>query len=312
MKKILFINTGGTIASVPGKNGLAPGTGGIDPVSLIPDLAEICEAETLSLFELDSTDIRPSHWLALSRAIRKRYERYDGFVIAHGTDTIAYTAAGLSHLIENSVKPVVLTGSQIPACREGSDAPENLRDAFFYAACDMAFGVHVVFAGHVIGGTRARKIRTNSADSIVSVNAPDDAFFKDDFLVVRQNAAGCPGNARERENIRTVFRDRVNENIWLVKLFPGISRDFLEYAYTRSDGLVLETFGCGGIPEYTMFEEIVRTAKKQTPVTVCTQVLYEGTDLQRYDVGRRLLSLPNITEGGKMTAEAAYAAMVCR
>ncbi len=301
MKKILFINTGGTIASVPGGNGLSPLSSGIDPVCQIPELNDICSVRSISLFSLDSTDIRPSHWLEISSAIKSAYEQYDGFVIAHGTDTMAYTAAGLSVLIENSRKPVVLTGSQIPAYCEDSDARKNLIMAFTYAASDKAFGVHVVFAGHVINGTRVRKVRTNSADSMESINAPDDAYFKDGVLHVNVFPDSCPD--------RTVFRNHLNENICIVKLYPGIDRGFLEYAYDHYDGMVLETFGCGGIPVYAMFGDIVRSSARRIPVVICTQVMYEGTDLQRYEVGRRLLELPNIIEGSDMTSEAAFAGL---
>ena len=304
MTNILLINTGGTIASVPGPDGLAPGT---EPgcLSFNLPLGSGPSGDSLDLFALDSTDIRPAHWLAIADVIRENYGRYDGFVITHGTDTLSFTAAGLSALIENSRKPVVLTGAQLPAFRKDSDGPGNVRDAYTYASSPEAFGVHVVFAGHVIDGMRVRKIKTNSFECMVSVNAPDDAYFKNGGLFI--NKGRSDSKQTDSDSDQTVFHRSVNENICILRLYPGICREIVEYAYNTSDGLVLETFGCGGIPEYVHFEEIVRHAKQTIPVIICTQVMYEGTDLARYEVGQRLLSLPGIREGGLMTAEAAYA-----
>jgi len=308
LKNILLINTGGTIASVPGPSGLSPSK------------ISIQDGDSVDLLSLDSTDIGPSQWLVIAGAVREHYERYDGFVITHGTDTLSFTAAGLSAIIENSPKPIVLTGSQIPAYREDSDAPENVRDAFTYASSPDAFGVHVVFAGHVIDGMCVRKIRSNSRESMTGVNVPDDAFFRDGELVVNKTARDAGYGIRTDchpdcgpDHItgrKTVFHDRLNENVCILRLYPGIRKEFLEYAYSRYDGLILETFGCGGIPGYVCFDEIVQNAARTIPVVVCTQVLYEGTDLKRYEVGQRLLALPGVREAGLMTAEAAYARLM--
>ena len=115
MKKILMIATGGTIASEMTPSGLAPELNPQQLLSFIPRIAEVCEVECLQLYSLDSTNIRPQHWLGIAQAVRENYDQYDGFVISHGTDTMAYTAAALSYLIQNSPKPIVLTGAQKPS-----------------------------------------------------------------------------------------------------------------------------------------------------------------------------------------------------
>lgn len=128
-KRILFIGTGGTIASEMSDEGLLPGVGASALLGYVPDVAELCEAESVQLFELDSTNIGPDEWLEMARTVRRNYSRFDGFVISHGTDTMAYTAAALSYLIQRSPKPIILTGAQKPIGFDTTDSRQNLRDA---------------------------------------------------------------------------------------------------------------------------------------------------------------------------------------
>lgn len=129
-KRILFIGTGGTVASDLTKGALSPSLGASELLRLVPDVSKICDIEAEQLFALDSTDIMPEHWLALAALIHEKYDMFDGFVIAHGTDTLAYTASALSYLIQNSRKPVVITGAQKPIGFETTDSKQNLSDAF--------------------------------------------------------------------------------------------------------------------------------------------------------------------------------------
>ena len=156
MKKILLITTGGTIASIQTGNGLIPGLSGEQLLEFIPKLKDMCEIDVKSLFDVDSTNIYFKHWLKLANVIKEEYDKYDGFVICHGTDTMSYTASALSYLIQNSKKPVILTGSQKPINLDISDAKTNLLDSFTYA-CDInSKGAVLIFNGNVILGTRAR------------------------------------------------------------------------------------------------------------------------------------------------------------
>ena len=172
MKHILMIGTGGTIASEMSPDGLTPEISSEQLLAAVPRIGELCKVDCLQLYSLDSTSLRPAHWQGLARAIRERYDDYDGFVVSHGTDTMAYTAAALSYLIQGSPKPIVLTGAQKPIWFDGTDSKRNLTDAFLYA-CRGCGGVQIVFNGKVILGTRARKTFSKSFQAFSSVNFPD-------------------------------------------------------------------------------------------------------------------------------------------
>ena len=240
MKNILMIGTGGTIASGQTAEGLAPE---LDPSRLLQDtprVAQLCRVDCLQLYSLDSTNIRPCHWLGLARAIRERYDQYDGFVISHGTDTMAYTAAALSYLVQGSAKPIVLTGAQKPIWFDGTDSKRNLTDAFLYA-CRGCGGVQIVFNGKVILGTRARKTFSKSFQAFSSVNYPDLAVLQDERLLQYIRTESLP---------RPVFYDKLCENVGLLKLIPGTRRELVDFMMERYDGIVVESFGVGGLPEY--------------------------------------------------------------
>ena len=160
MKKILLITTGGTIASIATEKGLIPGLTGKQLLENVPSIYNMCEVDVLTLFSIDSTNVYYKHWLKIASTIKENYEKYDGFVICHGTDTMSYTASALSYLIQNSKKPIVITGSQKPINLDISDAKTNLLDSFTYACDDDAKGVVLIFNGNVILGSRARKVRT--------------------------------------------------------------------------------------------------------------------------------------------------------
>ena len=168
MKKILLLGTGGTIACKRTPDGLKPVITSEEILTYVPDSRHYCEIDSIQILNIDSTNIQPSHWLAVSKAIEEHYEEYDGFVITHGTDTMAYTAAALSYLIQNSPKPIVITGAQRPINLDITDAKTNLSDSFYYACDDASQGVQIVFDGKVIAGTRAKKVRTKSYNAFSS------------------------------------------------------------------------------------------------------------------------------------------------
>ena len=171
MKNILLIGTGGTIASEVTESGLAPELTTEQLLAHIPAISGICAVDCVQLLNLDSTNIAPEHWLWMARCIRENYGRYDGFVLTHGTDTMAYTAAALSYLVQGSPKPIVLTGAQKPIGFDSTDSKINLTDAFRCAAEDMP-GISIVFNHKVILGTRARKTRSKSFQAFSSINYP--------------------------------------------------------------------------------------------------------------------------------------------
>ena len=184
MKKILLLATGGTIASRPtAAGGLAPAITSEELLACVPELADLCEVSAVQVFNLDSTNVGPAQWQSIVRCIKENYDACDGFVIAHGTDTMAYTAAALSYMVQNSAKPVVLTGSQKSIYNRDTDARNNLYRAFVYAVSDGAWGVQLVFDNKVILGTRARKTRTRSFNAFSSIDYPETAVVRETRLV---------------------------------------------------------------------------------------------------------------------------------
>ena len=178
-KRILLLATGGTIASRKSDNGLKPQITPEELIEYIPQVKEICDVEAVQLLNLDSTNMEPSHWKLMVHAIWEHYDDFDGFVIAHGTDTMAYTAAALSYMVQNTKKPIVITGAQKPIDLEITDAKSNLIDSFLYAADDRSQGVQIVFDGKVIAGTRAKKVRSKSYNAFSSIDYPSLAVIQD-------------------------------------------------------------------------------------------------------------------------------------
>ena len=297
MKKILMIGTGGTIASDVTPTGLSPE---LDPERLlkfIPNIHKYCEVDCVQCYNLDSTNIRPKHWVGLAETIRKNYDVYDGFVISHGTDTMAYTAAALSYLIQNSPKPIVITGAQKPIWFDSTDSKRNLTDAFLYA-CHGSGGVVIVFNGKVILGTRARKTYSKSFQAFSSVNYPILAVVQDDKLLQYIHADSGESSP--------VFYDSLNASVGLLKLFPGMRSDVVDYMLEHHDGLIIESFGVGGLPEYSDFYDSVRRGAEAGKIIVMTtQVPNEGSDLSVYVVGGHLKSTVRILEAHDMTTESA-------
>ena len=219
MKKILMIGTGGTIASEMTPEGLTPELSTHQLLAYLPRIAQLCHVDCIQLCSLDSTSIHPAHWLGTAQAIREHYDDYDGFVISHGTDTMAYTAAALSYLVQDSPKPIILTGAQKPIWFDGTDSKRNLTDAFLYA-CRGCGGVQIVFNGRVILGTRARKTYSKSFRAFSSVNYPDLAVVQDEHLLQYIRCDSRP---------RPLFYDRLDPHVGLLKLIPGTEDALAEF-----------------------------------------------------------------------------------
>lgn len=302
-KRILLIGTGGTIASEMGENGLSPELTSKQLLRYIPGISDICRVDCVQVFSLDSTNIQPSHWVRIVDTIRENYGSYDGFVISHGTDTMAYTAAAISYLIQGSPKPIVLTGAQKPIGFETTDSKQNLRDAFTVAASDMA-GVMLVFNGKVILGTRARKTRSKSFEAFSSINYPVLALVRDGRLI-----RYIQPEYREKP----LFYDRVNSAVALMKLIPGADCAVAAYLLDRNDALIIESFGVGGLPTYTAgdyYATVKAGLEAGKTVVMTTQVENEGSDLSVYRVGSTLKRNLPILEAYDMTTEAVTAKLM--
>ena len=301
MKKVLLLTTGGTIASQGGEEGLTPSMASAELLRYMADLRQYYEIETLDLLNLDSSNIQAEEWQIIARAVYHALDRFDGVVITHGTDTMAYTAAMLSYMLQNLKKPVVLTGSQVPIDSLLTDARNNLYLAF--AAVDSGIpGVTVAFNRKIIGGCRAVKVRTMGFEAFESVNAPH-------LAEIYSNGMRC-----YREFIRepdhcapTLLKDSVCQDVFLLKLVPGTRPeifDMLSAMHYR--GIVIETFGLGGLHfvRRNLLPKLKMLTENGISAVACSQCLYEPSDFSVYEVGRRLLDC-GIIPGQDMTTEAA-------
>lgn len=275
-KKILLIGTGGTISCLETENGLTPALSAQKLLSMINAEADV---EVEQMFELDSTDMTPRCWEKIARYIHSRYDAFDGFVITHGTDTMAYGAAALSCLIQNADKPIIFTGSMLTLKAENSDVLKNLSDALFCASNKDFFGVRLVFKDMVYDG------RSVSKCSSTRLNA-----FQD------QNGEFLPDLTISASGPR--FYERLSDNVFYVKLIPGQKL----YVPENTKALILESYGAGGIPAYLM-ETVKELASAGVYIIIGTQCAFGGTNLAKYKVGRSALNAFPIIETGMYTAE---------
>jgi len=231
--------------------------------------------------------------------VQENYDRYDGFVITHGTDTMGYTAAALSYMIQKSPKPVVLTGSQKSIYNRDTDARNNLWRAVAYACHPDAWGVQIVFDNQVILGTRARKTRTKSFNAFSSIDYPETAMFRDRRLIQFLQ--------RPAEYTHAVFSTALDPNVFVLRLVPGMRADIIPLLEGRYRALVLESFGVGGLPggdDGAMFAAVRDWCGAGHLAVFTTQVPHEGSDLAVYEVGRAAKALPGVLEAHDMTPEA--------
>ena len=239
MKKILMIGTGGTIASEMTPEGLTPELNTHQLLAYLPRIAQLCHVDCIQLYSLDSTSIHPTHWLGTAQAIREHYDDYDGFVISHGTDTMAYTAAALSYLIQGARKPIILTGAQKPISFDSTDSKVNLTDAFLCACSDTLHGVMIVFNGKVIQGTRACKTRTKSYEAFSSINYPYLAVLQDGCILQYIENACLP---------EPVFYDTLDERVALLKLIPGARAELAGWMLRHNDAASRRMTGMTSCP----------------------------------------------------------------
>lgn len=319
LPRILIVATGGTIASAETPDGLAPQLTGEQLAGYVPQATQHARIDIVQPMNIDSTNMRPVDWQAIGDAILARYEDYDGFVVLHGTDTMAYTAAALSYLIQASPRPIVLTGSQQPMASPFTDARLNLYQSVLYAADPASRDVSVVFGGKVIAGTRARKQRTMSFNAFTSVNYPELALIRNDRIIRTAPAdtgesAGAGGsvaagagekNVSGEKGAPRVYHD-LDPRVFVLKLTPGVTPETFELLQGHYEAIILETFGIGGIPD-SLRDAIFGWVDSGRTLVVTTQVPEEGLDLGVYEVGRAFAEHPGILKGDDMTSEALVA-----
>ena len=283
MKRILMLGTGGTIACVSSADGLVPALDGPAMIRLVPELEEVCAIETKQILNLDSSNLSPEHWQIIAKAIAANYENYDGFVITHGTDTMAYTAAALSQMLHNCQKPVVLTGAQLPIQAEGSDAPNNIYHAFLAATSPLK-GVAIVFGDLVIHGAHAKKLYTQNFNGFASINREPLATISHNHLFWQKGVLQGGGYGEGEFSINT----QLETKIAVVKIIPGATPDILDYYVKKGyKGLIIEGFGAGGVPngDNNWLPKLEQVLKQGLQVVCTTQCLYDGVHLDTYPMG---------------------------
>lgn len=294
-----MLSTGGTLASQEGEDGLAPGLNGKEILNRISGLTAGFCVDHQELFMMDSSNMQPEEWSRMAQVIYEKRLDYDGIVVLHGTDTLAYTASALSFALQQIEVPVVLTGSQVSIEDPIADATENCRAALHMAASGCP-GIFVAFNRKIIRGTRASKVRTRSFDAFESIDDPYAARINSSGLVINPLIPRQPeGTCRLQAKFCT--------DVFLLKLFPGISPDIfpvLEQMGCR--GVYVEAFGIGGMPfqRRNLTQAIGQATGKGMVVAVGSQCLYEGSDFTVYEVGRQALE-NGVIGTENMTTEAA-------
>ena len=307
MKKILLLATGGTLAARDSENGLVPSMMADEILHHVPEIKGFCEVSAKQILNIDSSNIQPEDWLLISRTIKTHYETYDGFVITHGTDTMAYTACALSYLIQNPAKPIVLTGAQKPIDQKNSDAIQNIFDAFWFSVHPENSGVYLVFDERAIVGTRASKVRSKSCDAFESINYPEAAHIHYPKTAIASHSLNIGLYRKMLKKQEVKYYDQLNSSVFLLKLIPGIEPEILEYVGQRYDAVVIESYGMGGLPfadRRNFLKQVERLANQGKIVAVATQVKSEGSDLSVYEVGMKALQSVPLLQSMDMTVEA--------
>ena len=296
-KKILLLTTGGTIASLPGGEGLEPQRSDVMEREL-EQLRTYYEITVRDIMCLDSSNIRPEEWQTIARVIFESRIGFDGIVVSHGTDTMAYTASAVTYMLPNIDLPVVFTGSQLPLADMLSDGPDNLRTAFAMAAAGYP-GIFLAFDRKVMLGCRAVKVRASGFSAFESINARYAGLVSNRGLEIDESVIPVrTGEAR--------LCTDMSKNVFLLKLTPGLNPAVFDMlAAMGYRGIVVEAFGLGGVNVlHKGLRGIHRAVEDGISVVITTQCLYDSANLQVYQVGNKLLEL-GVIQGGDMTSEAA-------
>lgn len=305
-KKVLIIYTGGTIGMTMSSNGYVPELDSFySRLNSMPELKSTAmpKWDIISINPLlDSSNIAVNEWNKIAGLLFENYEKYDGFVVLHGTDTMAYTASALSFILENNNKPIIMTGSQIPLCEIRNDARDNLIAAMMIAANDNIHEVCLYFGGKLFRGNRSTKYSAFGLGAFVSPNYPSLA---EAGIEIKYNDAAL--KSPSSNNINLVHLDNVP--IGVIKIFPGIQFELFEYIMTEKlKGIVIETFGAGNIPANSnaLLPIIQKAYENGTIITVCSQCPQGNVSLGAYETSSALTSVGAIS-GHDMTTEAAVA-----
>ena len=305
MKKILIINTGGTISSVRTEKGFAPLLGHLE--SSLSKLVALQHGD-MPLYDiheydplLDSSNMTLNEWNQIALDISKNYSKYDGFVVLHGTDTMAYTASALSFMLENLSKPVILTGSQIPLTEVRNDAVDNLVSSLWLCAHADLHEVCIYFDHKLLRGNRARKV---SAQSMTAFESPNFQELADIGIHINLRKEICLPRPKGELRCQLLSPHFIAN----FRLFPGFSTDVIQFILHQPvEGLILETYGSGNAqsncPEF--LEILSKASQKGIVLVNCTQCLHGQVEMEQYETGFTLKKAGMIS-GHDMTPEAAH------
>ena len=305
-KKVYIAYTGGTVGMKRVKGSYEPVPGFLQaqmaaiPAFRQPDLPAYTIHEYTPL--LDSPNMTPNNWSAIARDICDHYNEYDGFIVLHGTDTMAYTASALAFMLENLGKPVIVTGSQIPLCEVRNDAVGNLITSLLLATAAVP-EVCLYFNGRLLRGCRATKVNAVGFDAFTSPNYPPLAAIGVEISLNHNllRPHPMPEMALNVQEIRGPI-------VGALRLFPGISGRLLHnMTQPPLRGLVLEAYGSGNGPARdAAFMTALReaTQARDVVIVVCTQCLTGTVDLEKYATGAALAEV-GVISGYDLTAEAA-------
>ncbi|MEX0647698.1 MAG: asparaginase [Balneolaceae bacterium] len=299
MKKILLLQTGGTIAMQPDINGpeLQPEKWRDLLHKEIPELSKLASLDVKKVFFEDSSDINRHHWKQLAGFIFERYDAYDGFVVLHGTDTMAYTASALSFALRNITKPVIFTGSQVPMSNIRSDARRNLVNAVELATHPLR-EIAICFNDHLYRGNRSTKMSIGDFDAFTSPNFPLLAEIGLEIKWFRQGTSG---------NKTFEYNPEFDDALHVIKLHPNLNPRQLNYLEPdQTKAVILEAFGSGNMPmkgEYNLMPFIKSCREKNVHVIITSQAAYDAVDLNQYASGKEALKLGALS-AGEMTMEA--------
>ena len=299
MKKLLMLTTGGTISSVESEHGLVPSSADTILKQMGIEQTNEFSLEVKEILLLDSSNIQPEEWNVIATAIYENMPNYDGIIVTHGTDTMAYSTSMVSFMVQNPSIPVVFTGSQLPIGNFLTDAISNLRSAFAMALSGVP-GIFVAFDRKIILGTRAVKVRTTSFNAFESINIKYAGSVDSSGLSL--NNYFIP-----TYNDKPKFNNKINSDVFLLKLTPATNPTIIDLLInSKVSGIVIEAFGAGGIQfvRRDFIEKLHNAYKHGIPVVVCSQCLYESSNFNIYQVGKKALSA-GVIEAFDMTTEAA-------
>lgn len=306
-KRLLVIYAGGTIGMQNTPQGYAP-----DASYLAQSLQTIARqqrdfpAYTLKQYAplIDSSNLQVAHWNKMAADIGANYAHYDGFVVIHGTDTLAYTASALSFMLENLAKPVIVTGSMVPLCERPNDAEQNLVDAFYWAAHSDLHEVAIAFNRELLRGNRSRKLWGSEIGAFGSPNYP---------MLGRVQGKPELNPALYLARPRGPFcAHTINPALKIIgfKLYPGYTSTLLRQllADAQLDGLVLETYGAGNAPDddEALLEALRKVAQRGTAIVNVSQCISGRVAMESYATGAAL-ARAGLISGRDMTPEAALA-----